>query len=51
MNTAINIGIDTSQSKLDIFIRPLDLFFSLKTRLKVQKMQSESCAHTSPKES
>jgi hypothetical protein len=29
MNTEINIGIDTSQSQLDIFIRPLDVFFSV----------------------
>ena len=30
MNTEINIGIDTSQSQLDIFVRPLDVFFSVK---------------------
>lgn len=30
MNTEINIGIDTSQSQLDIFIRPLNVFFSVK---------------------
>jgi len=29
MNTEINIGIDTSQSQLDIFVRPLDVFFSV----------------------
>lgn len=29
MNTEINIGIDTSQSQLDIFIRPLGDFFSV----------------------
>jgi len=29
MNTEINIGIDTSQSQLDIFVRALDVFFSV----------------------
>jgi len=28
-NTEINIGIDTSQSKLDVFIRPLDIHFTV----------------------
>jgi len=31
MNTEINIGIDTSQSQLDIFIRPLNVFFSVES--------------------
>ena len=25
----INVGIDTSQSQLDIYIRPLDIYFSV----------------------
>lgn len=28
-NTEINVGIDTSQSTLDIYIRPLDIFFNV----------------------
>ncbi len=29
MKPEINIGIDTSQSQLDIFVRPLNVFFSV----------------------
>ncbi len=28
-NQSINVGVDTGKSQLDIYIRPLDLFFSV----------------------
>ena len=46
MKTEINIGIDTSQAQLDIFVRPLNVFFSVEnTPSGVKDAVKKLCAY------
>jgi hypothetical protein len=43
----INVGVDTGKQFLGIFIRPLDIFFSLPTMTVISKKPLKKSNHTS----